>query len=203
MEIEAKFALSGPEEGAEILALPLVAKYRAGDSREIGMESVYYDDEAGCLRKLGFALRLRRENGEGVCCLKRSLGGDAHGVKRRYELECPAPDIGRGIAALIAAGAPEDFREAVRDTVLRPVAHMRFTRTALLLRRGDVTAELAFDRGAFGPGGEVPFAELELEWKSGPEAGYHALLEELTAARPLAEQPLSKLARAIGAERDH
>ena len=200
MEIEAKYALSGPEEALAIPELPLVAACRTGEPREIAMESTYYRDEAGLLPAHDLTLRLRRENGAGVCCLKWRTARDAGPVKVRHELECPAETIEAGVPALIAAGAPAEFAEAVRGAVLIPAAKVCFVRTALLLSRDGMTAELALDRGTFGSAGQVPFAELELEWKSGPESAFHALLRELERAARLRPQPLSKLARALAAE---
>lgn len=200
MEIEAKYALSGPSEAASILALPLIAACRAGEPREITMESTYYGDEAGRLRALGFTLRLRRENGTGVCCLKWKAAPDAGAVKARHELERPAETIGAGVAALIAAGAPPEFAETVRTAALRPAARLSFVRTALPLCRDGMEAELALDRGTFGSAGQMPFCELEIEWKSGPEAVFYDLLRELEQAAALRPQPLSKLARALAAE---
>ncbi len=200
MEIEAKYALPDETAGLVLFSDPRLAAYRTGETRELRMDSAYYADAAGRLAAGGFTLRLRRENGVGVCCLKWKSGGDRGAVKVRGELECPAEDIGSGVRGLLALGAPEGFADAVRGGDLSPFARVRFLRRAVLLSLDGMEAELALDCGVFGSAGIVPFCELEVEWKAGPLPVYEALLRELEEAFALEPQPLSKLARAIRAE---
>lgn len=200
MEIEAKYRLESEEEGRALLASPLVAACRAGEEREILMESTYYFDAAGALASGGFSLRFRRENGLGVCCLKQRTGRDRGAVRERLELECEADTVGDGVEALMLSGAPEEFCRAVRGAELIPAAHVRFLRRAQPVAWRGMAAELDFDCGAFGSGGEEPFCELELELKSGPEGDFLEFLRILEERFSLRPQPLSKLARALHAE---
>ena len=201
MEVEAKFALPDEAAGAAILDAPLVQKRLEGDVHTIRMESAYYRDGAGRLDTGGFTLRLRRENGRGVCCLKQDVSARG-ALKVRHELECPAETIEEGVRGLIASGAPQAFADAVRDAELVVAARVRFVRRALPLAWDGVCAELAFDAGTFGTERPVPFYELELEWKSGPEEGFRTFLHELAQTFALAPQKQSKYARAKLAERD-
>ena len=58
--------------------------------------------------------------------------------------------------------------------------------------------ELALDRGVlFGGGRELPFAEAEVEQKSGSEAAAEAFARRLAARFALTEEPKSKFQRAL------
>lgn len=200
MEIEAKYALPDEAAGLAVLNAPQVRRHAAGEIRVIRMESEYYCDVAGKLRDGGFTLRLRRENGRGVCCLKEDISAE-RSVKIRHELECPAETIADGVRGLLACGAPRRFAEAVRNTPLTVSARVQFMRRALLLEYDGVFVELSFDAGTFGTARHVPFYELEAELKSGAEEPFRALLREWERLFPLVPQPLSKYARAKLAER--
>ncbi len=132
-----------------------------------------------------------------MCCLKQDVSARG-ALKVRHELECPAETIEDGVRGLIASGTPQAFADAVRDAELVVAARVRFVRRALLLAWDGVCAELAFDAGTFGTERPVPFYELELEWKSGPEEGFRTFLHELAQTFALAPQKLSKYARKAG-----
>lgn len=198
MEIEAKYAL--PDEAAGLAILEALRGYGAGGIHTLRMESDYYRDGAGKLAAGGFTLRLRRENGRGVCCMKQDVAADA-AVKVRRELECPAETIEDGVRGLMASGAPRAFVDAVRDAALYVAARVAFVRRAMLLELDGTRVELAFDAGTFGAARRVPFYELEAEWKSGAEEPFRALLRRLEQVFSLAPQPKSKYARALQAER--
>ena len=199
MEIEAKYALPDETAGFAVLDSQTVRRYGVGDVHTIRMESEYYADAAGKLRAAGFTLRLRRENGRGVCCLKQDVAGE-NAVKIRRELECPAETISDGIRGLLALGAPEDFAETVQDAAPAVSARVQFVRRVLLLERDGACMELAFDAGTFGTARHVPFFELELEWKAGEKGPFQAMLRELEREFALTPQPKSKYARAMQAE---
>lgn len=201
MEIEAKFALPDEAAGLSMLDAPLVRKRRAGDIHIIAMESAYYRDRAGRLDAGGFTLRLRRENGCGVCCLKQDVSARG-ALKVRHELEYRAETIEDGVRGLIVSGAPRAFADAVQNAELAVVAQVQFVRRALPLAWDGVCAELAFDAGTFGTTRPVPFYELELEWKSGSEDVFQALVRELTRTFALVPEKRSKYARAKLAERN-
>ena len=195
MEIEAKYKLSDEEAGLAVFHSQMVRQYCVGDGHTLQMESEYYQDPQGRLNAEGFTLRLRRENGRGVCCLKQDVRTE-DAVWIRKELECPAETISGGVRGLLALGAPQSFADAVRDGELELVAQVRFLRRTLLLELGGACAELAFDAGTFGAARGVPFYELEIEWKSGEKEPFRAFLRALEQAFSLEPQPKSKYARA-------
>ena len=201
MEVEAKFALPDKATGAAILDAPFLQSRSAGNVHIIHMESTYYCDRAGKLDAGGFTLRLRRENGRGVCCLKQDVSSEG-AVKVRHELECPAETIGDGVRGLTELDAPQAFVDAVQEAELVVSARVRFVRRALPLAWYGVCAELAFDAGTFGTARSAPFYELELEWKSGPEDVFRTFLRELERTFALVPQRASKYARAKLAEQD-
>lgn len=199
MEIEAKYALPDEDTGLAILDAPYVRDRSVGTVHIIRMESTYYCDHAGKLDAGGFTLRLRRENGRGVCCLKQDVSKDG-GIKKRYEQECAAETIEDGVRGLMLLGVPSAFAEAVRDVHFMVAAQVQFVRRSLLLELDGACAELAFDAGAFGKTKTVPFYELEVEWKSGAEGPFEAFLRDLEREFSLTPQNMSKYARAKAAE---
>ncbi|MDO4182211.1 MAG: hypothetical protein Q4E12_01180, partial [Coriobacteriia bacterium] len=148
-------------------------------------------------------LRLRQENDASVCCLK--LSADAgYGFKQRQEFEVSAPTIREGLQALPGAGAPADVCAQLLAEGVQETCYTHFTRQATLVqwREGEasVTAELAFDQGTLGHStASAPLREVELEYKDGSVELFHTLAARLEDNLHLVPQPLSKLARALGA----
>ena len=158
----------------------------------ITMETTYYDTPDGILGRLHWTVRRRLENGVSVCTVKTPLPDGSRG-----EWEVEAPDISEGLPKLIALGAPEELAELVKDGVA-PFCAARFVRLAKLLPTQDGTVELALDKGALlGGGKELPFAEVEVELKSGSDRAAEAFAQNLAAEFGLVLQPKSKLARAM------
>lgn len=179
-------------------------KYRADDSqleaiqsvysgfRETSMETTYYDTPGGTLRQLRWTLRRRMENGISVCTVKTNLPDGSRG---EWELQCG--DILAAIPQLISLGAPEALLEYTRQGVV-PTCGARFLRKAAALPSGSGLVELALDRGVLlGGGRELPFAEVEVELKSGSDAVARDFAAALAAEFGLKPQPKSKLARAM------
>ena len=163
-----------------------------GDFKSISMETTYYDTPLLALRSRRWTLRRRLENGVSVCTVKTPLPDGSRG-----EWEVEAPDISEGLPKLIALGAPEELSQIVRDGVA-PFCAARFVRLAKLLPTQDGTVELALDKGVLlGGGKELPFAEVEVELKSGSDRAAEAFAQTLAAEFGLSVQPKSKLARAM------
>ena len=172
----------------------MIAAIRAafGDFSEIRMETVYYDTLDAALSRRRWMLRRRYENGTSVCTLKTPLPDGSRG-----EWEVEAPDISEGLPKLITLGAPEELSQIVQDGVA-PFCAARFVRLAKLLPTQDGTVELALDKGVLlGGGQELPFAEVEVELKSGSDRAAEAFAQNLAAEFGLSVQPKSKLARAM------
>ena len=163
-----------------------------GDFTQISMETTYYDTPLLALRARRWTLRRRLENGVSVCTVKTPLPDGSRG-----EWEVEAPDVFQGLPKLIALGAPEELSQIVQDGVA-PFCAARFVRLAKLLPTHDGTVELALDRGVLlGGGRELPFAEVEVELKSGSDRAAEEFAHALAAEFGLVLQPKSKLARAM------
>ena len=83
METEIKLSPVDAAIASQVFADELLRPH-LGDARRSDMESIYYIDKYGLLGKMKAGLRIRQENGEGVCCLKVSRRTE--GSNGRYRL---------------------------------------------------------------------------------------------------------------------
>lgn len=171
----------------------LEENYHDKDWREMEMESLYLDTPARDLGQRRWTLRLRRENGVGVVCLKTPGEGRARG---EWEVRCE--DVSPAIPLLIDKGAPPELAVLTGGGPLEPVCGARFTRRAALLPLpGGGTAELCLDAGELFAGDRrAPLCEAEVELKSGEPAAAERFAGELAARYGLREEPDSKFRRA-------
>ena len=161
------------------------------------METAYYDTPDRILSGNRQTLRRRMENGVSVCTFKCPHSG---GGRKEWEVE--AASIEAGIPALCKAGAGEDLAQITAGGLIE-VCSARFTRLAKTLEIPGGTVELALDRGVLmGRGKELPFAEVEVELKEGPDEAAVAFAEALAAEYVLTEEPRSKFARAMSLATD-
>lgn len=166
------------------------------------LAAVYYDTPDDFVHRQGCALRLRRENGRSVCCLKRTLMRDgAQAIREEYETE--AETLAEGLQKLPDAGAPQALCIFLSHQTFRELGRTDFVRNCYLLEppgEHPFTAEFAVDVGALGAADSMlPFEELELELKSGDADSFKAFADGLEQRFSLIPQPLSKLARAFRA----
>ena len=158
----------------------------------ISMETTYYDSPDRTLRQLHWTLRRRMENGISVCTLKTPLPDGSRG-----EWETERASIEEAIPELCKLSASRQLAALTAQGVI-PTCGARFTRLAKTLEEATVTVELALDRGILTGGGqELPFAEVEVEYKSGSEAAALAFAGELARKFGLTPEPRSKVARAM------
>ena len=163
-----------------------------GDFTPISMETTYYDTEDLALRKRKWTLRQRLENGRAVCTVKTPLPDGSRG-----EWETENPDLAAGVTQLCAMGAPTEIVGYVNQGIA-PFCGAKFTRLAKTIALPGGSVELALDEGVLlGGGQELPFAEVEVELKSGEDAVALDFAEALAKEFGLKEQPKSKLARAM------
>ena len=199
MELEYKYKLESADEGRAILSY-LDAQERILSRREIEMCSRYFDTPSRALRKAGYSLRLRGENDENICCIKRTVKRDKGALRLREEYECKAQSLAEGLEKLRAEGVPAEFFGLCGEGFVL-IAQVDFTRSAYLVEKGSACMELAFDRGHFGGDPEKHrFFELEIEFKEGEEADFTAFAQALSEKFGLVPQEKSKLARGIEAE---
>lgn len=157
----------------------------------ISMETTYYDTTDGLFSDLRWTLRRRMENGRSVCTLKTPLPDGSRG-----EWEVEKDSIDESIPELCKLGAPEILPRLVEDGLV-PSCGARFTRLAKTLTDADCTLELALDQGVLlGGGKELPFAEVEVEYKSGSEEAAVAFAQALAWKFRMEPEPKSKIARA-------
>ena len=163
-----------------------------GEFTRISMETTYYDTEDLALRERKWTLRQRLENGRAVCTVKTPLPDGSRG-----EWETETPDLAAGARQLCKMGAPEEILNYVNRGVA-PFCGVKFTRLAKTIELPGGRVELALDEGVLlGGGRELPFAEVEVELKSGSDAVAKDFATELALEFDLNPQPKSKLARAM------
>ena len=183
-EFELKYQAT-PETIAAIQA-------KFGEFTPISMETTYFDTEDLALRKRKWTLRRRLENGKSGCTVKTPLPDGSRG-----EWETESTDLAAGVEALCAMGAPKEISDYVNQGVT-PFCGAKFTRLAKTIALPGGSVELALDEGILlGGGRELPFAEVEVELKSGEDSVASAFAGKLAAEFDLIEQPKSKLARAM------
>ena len=163
-----------------------------GEFTRISIETTYYDTAALALRSRKWALRQRLENGRAVCTVKTPLPDGSRG-----EWEAENSDLSAGVTQLCGMGAPKEILDYVNQGVA-PFCGARFTRLAQTIELPGGRVELALDEGVLlGGGRELPFAEVEVELKSGSDAVARDFAAALAAEFGLKPQPKSKLARAM------
>ena len=163
-----------------------------GEFTRISMETTYYDTADLALRSRKWTLRQRLENGRAVCTVKTPLPDGSRG-----EWEVENPDLSAGVSQLCGMGAPAEILGYVNHGVA-PFCGARFTRLAKTIELPGGRVELALDEGVLlGGGRELPFAEVEVELKSGSDAVAKDFAATLAAEFGLKKQPKSKLARAM------
>ena len=186
-EIELKYRATPEVLDAVRAAFP-------GDYTEIQMETTYFDTPDGTLSARRWTLRCRRENGSHICTLKTPTGRS--GVRGEWETSCP--DIHAAIPVLAREAALPEL-EALTAPGVKPICGARFTRLALPVALESGMAELALDRGVLMNGErELPFAELELELKTGDPEELKVLAQAIAHRFGLEYEKKSKFARAKG-----
>ena len=173
-------------------ALAAIRNAFPGDYTEIRMETTYYDAPDGSLSARRWTLRCRRENDTYVCTLKTPTADP--GIRGEWELACD--DIEKAIPLLAEASGLAELLTLTTGGIV-PTCGARFTRLALPVALEDGTAELALDAGILINGAkELPFAEMELELKSGDPEALTATAQAIAHRFGLEYERKSKFARA-------
>lgn len=200
METEIKLSPVSAHTAGQVFGDPLLVPF-LGDARRTDMESIYYTDREGALARAGAALRLRRENGDGVCCLKIKAGRQGL-ADVRQEFEIPAEDVGEGAYRLSRLpDMPFEAAEALKNPSLDPVCRCDFTRTEADYRSETLEFTLSYDIGEYKKGElSAPMGELELELRRGDPLEMDAICRALMEKYALAICEVSKYARAMSLE---
>lgn len=163
----------------------------------LSMDATYFDTPSGMLRERKIGLRMRRENAETVCCMKLRNAAQ-NGLHIHEEYERPAQTLTEGLSQLPSVGAPAELCQTLLEADLLPIARVRFERTAILWRTAQFCAELCFDSGYLANNmREIPFCEVECEYKSGDLTAFESACTQLADSFQLCAEPHSKLARAL------
>lgn len=193
MEIEVKFSPVEERSFRAMLADRALSR-PAEPLRRLEMETVYYDDPAHILSAHGWTLRLRRENGRGVCTFK----GRASGLSR-LELETAAETVEKGARQLAQLPElPQQARAALAAERFLPVCGAAFLRQVQKRQAEGLRFFLSWDEGRLFRGARnAPFTEAELELCGGTEQALAALAEEYRRRFGLAVCTRSKQQRAM------
>lgn len=171
--------------------LEAIRKAVGGEFVAISMETTYYDTADALLSARKWTLRRRMENGEAVYTVK-TPGADGS----RGEWECRCEGLDTAVEMLCKLGAPEELMLLAQGGVI-PVCGARFTRLARKLELPGGEAELALDSGVLlGGGQEQPFAEVEVEEKSGSREAVCGYARQLAQMFELEPEEQSKFRRA-------
>ena len=183
-ELELKFACSAD-------TLSAIAS-NVGSFTPVKMETTYFDTPDGALSARFITLRQRLENGNSVCTVKTPAQENLRG---EWEVACS--DIVQAIPMLCKLGAPKELLSLTAPG-LTPVCGARFTRLAKTLPLERCSIELALDSGILSGGGkELPFFEVEVEWKGGNQEDAILYARQLAALYGLQVEPRSKFRRAL------
>ena len=183
-----EFELKYRADAAAIAAI----REKYGTFSPISMETTYYDTPDLKLSIHQWTLRRRMENGVSVCTFKRPLDDGSRG-----EWEVEAENIMEGIMALCQSGADWELMRATAGGLI-PLCGAKFTRLAKTVEIPGGTVELALDQGILtGRNKELPFAEVEVELKSGPDEAALAFSKALKEEFHLEPEPKSKFVRAM------
>ena len=202
---------AGQESIDVIMSDPFMAGMSKGESI-IQMDSSYYDTEDGILKnKFHAALRIRKENGKSVLCLKMPKRKEgAFAAREEYETE--ADDICKGLEILPSSGAPAVLCREISLLPLKQIARVCFVRHSFCIeansnysdscsKEESFNAEISFDAG-YAERHLTPFnvssiSEIELEFKSGNETFFHKWAENFERHFDLKPLSMSKLAQAL------
>jgi len=183
LEFELKYAAT-PE------LLDAIRASYPGEYVTIPMTTSYYDTPDGAVSARRWTLRHRREGENHVCTLKTPAGES----RNEWETNCDA--IEKAIPELVRQSGLEELAQ-LTETGLVLSCGAEFTRLAAAMTIGQTVVELALDRGVLKNGTRVlPFAEMEVELKSGSEDDARRFAETLAERFSLKPQPKSKFARA-------
>ena len=183
LEFELKYAAT-PE------LLDAIQAAYPGEYVTIPMTTSYYDTPDGAVSIRRWTLRHRREGENHVCTLKTPAGES----RNEWETNCDA--IEKAIPELVRQSGLEELAQ-LTETGLVLSCGAEFTRLATAMTIGQTVVELALDQGVLKNGTRVlPFAEMEVELKSGSEDDARRFAETLAERFSLTPQPKSKFARA-------
>ena len=200
IEVELKYRVLDAESAARLGALRTLGTLRvAGRPRQVQVEDRYIDTADGALARAGYAVRLRRGPRMTILSVKAS-NPTTSALHRREELEGPA-DLSLDPHAWPASAARALVLEQAGDSPLMEIVTIRQLRHARTFAGESLEVELSVDDVEIVARGRMieRFLELEVELKTGDEAGLGEVAAILAADPTLEPVTTSKLERALAA----
>jgi CHAD domain-containing protein len=199
MEIESKYAVTGPLAPADLEAVDLHL-YRLRPTGEERHHDVLLDTPARALTSHGCALRLRHFADGRVLATYKGANNVSGATHERDEVEAEvaesAIENGPHFPPAIAERITPLAGDAPLGTLVETDIHRQ---TWHVLRDDQTVAEIALDNGSIIANGlTAPVRELEVELKEdGTHSDLEALDKLLTRQLPLRPEPQSKLERGL------
>jgi inorganic triphosphatase YgiF len=167
-----------------------IGPFRGEDVEQRTIVDTYLDTPDFALRSGGGRLRLRTQNGRQLATFKRSLVGEADGIRRREEVEGPVEGDPEGSDAFVAA-------RSLSSAPLAPVGTLHTARAARVYRSGPLAVEAVIDHLRYPDGSTETRVEAE-----GDEQSVTAFAQELSRVVAGIEPALTtkgaELARRLG-----
>lgn len=195
MSIERELKLSfAPQALRAVSASPQLRALKQGRVRTSHLVSIYYDTRSRHLERAGVALRLRAQGERWTQTLK-AAGSATAAMHERSEFEWPVAGPRLELSRLATTPLAKLFSDIDADA-LQPVITTRFNRTAFLIARGELRAEVAIDHGEIEVGARrAPINELEIELRAGPIAALYDVAMVCASELPLRPEIASKAER--------
>ncbi len=200
IEVELKYHVLDAEAAARLGAVRTLGALRVvGRPRQVQVEDRYVDTADGALGRAGYAVRLRRGPRMTILSVK-AASPSASALHRREELEGPA-DLSLDPRAWPSSAARALVLEHADDSPLMEIVTIRQLRRARTLASESLEVELSVDDVEIVARGRMieRFLELEVELKTGDEAGLGDVAAILAADPALEPITTSKLERALAA----
>ena len=200
METELKLTASA-DHLHQISAQRLLQDFATMEPRTRQLTSHYFDTPDSALHKHGLTLRVRQDADHTTQTLKDLGDGAAGGALERGEWETPVPSVIPDVRGLLKANhvpgkVSKTLRRASHAGKLAEQFTVQAERTTWMLDVDGASIEMALDEGAVQANGIAsPFAEIELELKSGKKSALYKAAHQLALHVPVQLSFVSKAER--------
>ncbi|ETX10608.1 adenylate cyclase [Marinomonas ushuaiensis DSM 15871] len=163
----------------------------------LSLMNAYFDTETSTLMQGGMALRIRAVNGAFIQTVK-TRGSNRIGMHARGEWEWFLPNEQLDLSLLKDVPLPESLQDMSWRSELIEVYRTDFERQVWNVESQDTKIEAVCDKGLVtSPYGEDSICELELELKSGDEAGLYDFALQLAEHVPVQVSVVSKAQKGV------
>jgi triphosphatase len=159
------------------------------------LHATYFDTSNLRLRKAHSVLRVRKSDGKDPMLCFKSLSSTTASAFQRLEFEVPTPD-GHLNTSLFDASTAKLLERLLGGKPLQAQFDVNVKRQAFLVSYRGADIEISADEGDVSSATKTaPIIELELELKSGEEAGLYDLAARLSTDFPLSLSFITKSER--------